>query len=140
MAGRDQLVQATNEKLKAKGLEPIKAEQVDTVFETIVDLLKSGDKVGIQHFGSFIRRLQMPRTARNPQTGTPIEVPARVRLDLQTTVPAFELNEEEQTQLKKQLDAVAAAKAKAAAAPTPAAKPAKPAAPNPAPAAPTPTA
>src|SRR5579872_4941936 len=118
MSGRDELIKLTNEKLKAKATEgktetPINAEQVDAIFETVLDILKTGDRVMIQHFGSFVRKVQAPRLARNPQNGQKIEVPARVKLDLQATAPHFELNEKELEFLKKEEEKRVAAAQKA---------------------------
>jgi DNA-binding protein HU-beta len=41
-----------------------------------------GEKVTITGFGTFEPQRRAPRTARNPRTGDPVEVP-------ETTVPAF---------------------------------------------------
>lgn len=131
MAGRDQLVQSVNTKIKAgveaktlTSVDPIKAEHIDLIFATITEFVSGGDRVQIQHFGSFLRKVQAARVARNPQTNAPINVPARVKLDLQTTIPAFDLTEDEAKALKAQQDKVAAAVANAGKAPaaTPAAK------------------
>ena len=50
---------------------------VETVFESIVRSLKSGDKIEIRGFGSFRTRERKPRTGRNPKTGERVEVPAK---------------------------------------------------------------
>ncbi len=52
------------------------AEALDAVLGTITDALKEGDKVTLTGFGSFEARERAARTARNPQTGEPVEVPA----------------------------------------------------------------
>lgn len=55
---------------------------VEAVLNTITETLAEGDSVSVLGFGKFETRHRAARTARNPQTGDPIEVPA-------TTVPAF---------------------------------------------------
>ena len=50
---------------------------VETIFDTMKDILKSGDKIKISGFGNFILRDKRPRKARNPQTGDDIQITAR---------------------------------------------------------------
>ena len=50
---------------------------VDTLFESVIGALKSGDKIEIRGFGSFRIRQRKPRIGRNPKTGTKVEVPAK---------------------------------------------------------------
>lgn len=50
---------------------------VNTVFESIVDSLKSGDKIELRGFGSFRIRHRDSRIGRNPKTGEKVEVPAK---------------------------------------------------------------
>ena len=50
---------------------------VDTVFETIIQALASGDKVELRGFGSFTARERNPRQSRNPKTGETVHVPAK---------------------------------------------------------------
>lgn len=49
---------------------------VETVIDSIVDSLKSGDEVSIAGLGIFSAKMRNARTARNPRTGETIEVPA----------------------------------------------------------------
>ena len=62
-------------------------EAVDAVFDSIARAVSKGDKVSIPGFGSFEKRKRAARTARNPQTGAAIKVPA-------TSVPAFKAGKE----------------------------------------------
>ncbi len=48
---------------------------VDTVFDTVVDALKGGNEVSVAGFGIFSVKKRAARTARNPRTGEPVEVP-----------------------------------------------------------------
>jgi integration host factor subunit beta len=50
---------------------------VDTIFESVIGALKSGDKIEIRGFGSFRIRQRNPRVGRNPKTGAKVEVPAK---------------------------------------------------------------
>lgn len=50
---------------------------VSTVFESIVDSLKSGDKIELRGFGSFRIRQRDSRIGRNPKTGEKVHVPAK---------------------------------------------------------------
>ncbi len=50
---------------------------VETIFDSIVRALRSGDKIEIRGFGSFRTRQRQPRIGRNPKTGTRVEVPAK---------------------------------------------------------------
>lgn len=49
---------------------------VDTMVDSIVDTLKDGNEVSIAGLGIFSAKMRNARTARNPRTGEPIEVPA----------------------------------------------------------------
>ncbi|HVR28273.1 MAG TPA: integration host factor subunit beta [Thermoanaerobaculia bacterium] len=50
---------------------------VNTVFESIVDSLKDGEKIELRGFGSFRIRQRGSRTGRNPKTGARVEVPSK---------------------------------------------------------------
>jgi integration host factor subunit beta len=50
---------------------------VDTLFESVIGALKSGDKIEIRGFGSFRTRQRNSRIGRNPRTGERVEVPAK---------------------------------------------------------------
>lgn len=49
----------------------------EAVFETIVESLKAGDEVSIAKFGKFSTVHKDATTARNPQTGEDVDVPAK---------------------------------------------------------------
>ncbi len=55
---------------------------VDTVLASVVDSLKSGNKVEIRGFGSFRTRRRQGRMARNPKSGDKVDVPPK-------TIPFF---------------------------------------------------
>lgn len=52
-------------------------EAVETVFETIRQVLERGEKLKISGFGSFTPRDKKTRVGRNPKTGEAIEISAR---------------------------------------------------------------
>lgn len=49
---------------------------VETIIDSVVDTLKKGDEVSIAGLGIFSIKARAARTARNPRTGEPVEVPA----------------------------------------------------------------
>lgn len=50
---------------------------VNTVFESIVDSLKEGEKIELRGFGSFRIRERGSRVGRNPKTGDKVAVPSK---------------------------------------------------------------
>jgi len=53
------------------------AEIVELVFDTVKETLERGDKIKISGFGNFQVRQKKTRMGRNPQSGQPIQIPAR---------------------------------------------------------------
>ena len=51
---------------------------VNAFFDSIKDALVTGDKVEVRGFGSFKLRSRKGRDGRNPKTGTPVSVPAKL--------------------------------------------------------------
>jgi integration host factor subunit beta len=52
-------------------------ELVETIFESIIHALQTGDKIEIRGFGSFRTRQRRGRIGRNPKTGARVEVPPK---------------------------------------------------------------
>jgi len=50
---------------------------VNVVFDSIVESLRSGEKIELRGFGSFRLRSRKSRTGRNPKTGARVEVPSK---------------------------------------------------------------
>ncbi len=50
---------------------------VETIFESVVNSLRAGDKIEVRGFGSFRTRSRKPRVGRNPKTGARVEVAAK---------------------------------------------------------------
>ena len=68
-----QLIEALAERL---GDKKTAGAAVDGLVDVIVRSVNKGEKVNITGFGVFEKRARAARTARNPQTGEPIEIPA----------------------------------------------------------------
>ena len=52
-------------------------DAVNSVFNAVTETPKKGDKVVVTGFGTFMVRSRAARKGRNPQTGAPINIPAR---------------------------------------------------------------
>ena len=50
---------------------------VETVFGSIMDALRRGEKIELRGFGSFRLRQREPRKGRNPKTGDRVDVPPK---------------------------------------------------------------
>ncbi|MGN1060678.1 MAG: HU family DNA-binding protein [Candidatus Coproplasma sp.] len=61
---------------KADLTQAVAADAVNAVVDAIVESLVEGNEVAILGFGSFKVADRPARTARNPQTGEMVEVPA----------------------------------------------------------------
>ncbi len=76
------------------GLTRKRAEQVvNTIFQSMQDALIRGDRIEIRGFGSFKTKHYPAYTGRNPRTGEPIPVAAKV-------LPVFKVGR----QLRERLD------------------------------------
>ncbi len=51
---------------------------VDGLFNAVRGALAAGERIEIRGFGTFEVRHRKSRMARNPRTGEPVEVPARM--------------------------------------------------------------
>ena len=60
---------------------------VETIFESVVRSLTTGDKVEIRGFGSFRTRERKGRVGRNPKSGEKVDVPPK-------TIPFFKPSKE----------------------------------------------
>lgn len=52
------------------------AEAVDAFIDTVVEVVKAGDKITFPAFGSFSVSERAARTGRNPQTGAELQIAA----------------------------------------------------------------
>lgn len=50
---------------------------INTIFDGIGEALASGDRVEIRGFGSFTLRERDAREARNPKSGTVVQIPTK---------------------------------------------------------------
>jgi len=53
------------------------ARVIDSLLEHITKTLKRGERSSLVGFGTFTIAKRRARTGRNPQTGSPIQIPAR---------------------------------------------------------------
>jgi integration host factor subunit beta len=83
---------------------------VETIFDSIIQALQTGDKIEIRGFGSFRTRQRRGRTGRNPKTGAKVEVPPK-------RIPFFKPSKELKDFVNSETAATAAS---SAAAPPPA--------------------
>jgi len=60
---------------------------VNAVFNSMADTLRSGERIEIRGFGSFIVKHRQAREGRNPKTGKVVSVPAK-------RVPFFKVGKE----------------------------------------------
>jgi DNA-binding protein HU-beta len=72
----DAVASSTGESKRSVG------DVLDALIDTVQGQVARGQKVSLPGFGTFERRERSARTARNPQTGEPIQIPA-------SKVPAF---------------------------------------------------
>lgn len=62
------------------GMTKAATEQfINAFIETITNALADGDKIQMIGFGTFETKEKAARTARNPQTGEAISIPASIR-------------------------------------------------------------
>ena len=66
------LVDAVHEKIG--GTKKTSEDVVDTIFDTIMKTLASGDEVSVSGFGTFIVKKRGARMGVNPRTGQKIQV------------------------------------------------------------------
>ena len=50
---------------------------VNTIFDSMVESLKNGDRIEIRGFGSFQVKVREARDGRNPKTGEPVHISAK---------------------------------------------------------------
>jgi len=50
---------------------------VNTIFDSMIEALKSGERIEIRGFGSFQVKVREAREGRNPKTGEPVHIGAK---------------------------------------------------------------
>jgi integration host factor subunit beta len=68
---------------------------VNTIFESMADALRHGQRIEIRGFGSFQVKIREAREGRNPKTGEPVHISAK-------RTPFFKVGKE----LKEMVDKV----------------------------------
>ena len=80
--GKAVLMKAVEEKLEAEGVK-VSAQNlskaINATFDAIADLMIAEGKINVAGFGTFVTVRTKPKTGRNPQSGAPVEVPAKTR-------------------------------------------------------------
>jgi integration host factor subunit beta len=89
---------------------------VETIFDSVVRALRTGDKIEIRGFGSFRTRQRKPRVGRNPKTGDRVEVPSK-------KIPFFKPSKELKDMVNREGEKPQAIAAEAGSAELPAGKP-----------------
>jgi len=79
---------------------------VNIVFDSIVDSLRSGQKIELRGFGSFRLRSRKSRTGRNPKTGEKVDVPSK-------KIPYFKPGKELKELINKALESATVTEATA---------------------------
>ena len=67
------LISSNQDQLSHKDVEL----SVKTIFESMSDCLKNGDRIEIRGFGSFALRFRKSRTGRNPKSGETVNIQNR---------------------------------------------------------------
>lgn len=73
---RDQLIRAISIRTGIK--QTFVRVILDAFQDVTVEALTTGEKVSLHEFGVFEIKSRSPRIGRNPHTGEPVEIPARV--------------------------------------------------------------
>ena len=50
---------------------------VNTIFESMIESLREGERIEIRGFGSFQVKVREAREGRNPKTGAPVQISAK---------------------------------------------------------------
>ena len=79
MTSKSDLIQSLSEKLEGSSKKELKVF-VDNFLEELSRALAQGNQVSLADFGNFLVRLTPPRTARNPQTGQPLQIPSKKKV------------------------------------------------------------
>jgi integration host factor subunit beta len=79
---------------------------VNIVFDSIVESLRSGQKIELRGFGSFRLRSRKSRTGRNPKTGEKVDVPSK-------KIPYFKPGKELKELINKVMESATATEATA---------------------------
>jgi integration host factor subunit beta len=91
---------------------------VETIFDSVVRALRTGDKIEIRGFGSFRTRQRKPRVGRNPKTGDRVEVPPK-------KIPFFKPSKELKDMVNREGEKPAAAAAEVGSVESPGSTPEK---------------
>ena len=72
---------------------------VNTIFDSMIDALREGERIEIRGFGSFQVKIREAREGRNPKTGEPVHISAK-------RTPFFKVGKELKEKVDSSPDAV----------------------------------
>ena len=75
---------------------------VNTIFDSMIDALREGERIEIRGFGSFQVKIREAREGRNPKTGEPVHISAK-------RTPFFKVGKELKEKVDDSPDAVESA-------------------------------
>jgi integration host factor subunit beta len=70
---RSELIERVAERLDGYTLKQAEII-VETFFDALKESLRNGERVELRGFGVFGLKIRMPRRARNPKTGQPVDI------------------------------------------------------------------
>ena len=76
---KSKLVRALNEKLPELQIRDVELA-LNCILGQMTDALVQGKRIEIRGFGSFDLHRRPPRIARNPKTGEPVNLPAKIAI------------------------------------------------------------
>ena len=76
---KSELVRALNEKLPELQVRDVELA-LNCILRQLASAIDKGERIEIRGFGSFDLHHRPPRIARNPKTGEPVNLPAKVAL------------------------------------------------------------
>jgi len=74
---KSELIRALNEKLPSLHDKDV-GLAVNCMLNQMAEALNTGERIEVRGFGSFDLRHRAPRFARNPKSGEPINLPAKI--------------------------------------------------------------
>lgn len=99
MAGKADVIRRANELVAttAPKCKPMKVAQFDAIFRVIFEMVRDGERINVQHFGTFEQVQRSPRRVWDSEAQLHKPVAASVRLRLRTKVKFAQSAESEST-------------------------------------------
>lgn len=95
MAGKIEVLRRANELLSEVSPDSklLKSAHFDAIFKAIHDMVRDGERVSVQHFGTFVRAQRAARRGWDSAKNEPTHIPPSVRLVFRSKV-CFETERE----------------------------------------------